>query len=284
MSPRLLNKKHYFVRNRTTRATVCCLFLTIATIIDTCPTQFEVFSMIELAEVSKIYPGGENGFVALDQINLQLPAGEFVAIVGKSGSGKSTLINLIAGIDRPSTGQIAVAGERVDQLSESSLATWRGRNVGVVFQFFQLLPTLTVLENVMLPMDFCQTLPLKQARERALHLLSQVGVADQANKLPSHLSGGQQQRAAIARALANDPPLIVADEPTGNLDSQTAQAVLELLANLAQAGKTVLMVTHERDMTEFAHRVVTLADARVVGQTIHPGNCHSLETEVSHAQ
>jgi putative ABC transport system ATP-binding protein len=234
--------------------------------------------MIELSHVSKIFPGGQGGFTALDGIDLRLPAGEFVAIVGKSGSGKSTLINLIAGIDRPTRGEIQVAGTAVHTLDESRLAAWRGRNVGVVFQFFQLLPTLTIVENVMLPMDFCDTLAPRAARERALLLLEQVGVADQADKLPSSLSGGQQQRAAIARALANDPPLIVADEPTGNLDSHTAQTVLSLLAGLAQAGKTVLMVTHERDMTSFAHRVVTLADGKVVGQKTTASALRNLKT------
>jgi len=200
----------------------------------------------------------------LRAVTLDLPRGEFVAIVGKSGSGKSTLINLIAGIDRPTSGEVRVAGTDVHGLDESRLATWRGRSVGVVFQFFQLLPTLTVLENLMLPMDFCGTYPKAQARERALALLAEVGIAEQAHKLPAALSGGQQQRAAIARALANDPPLIVADEPTGNLDSATADAVLALLASLARRGKTVLMVTHERDVSRIADRVIGLADGRVV--------------------
>lgn len=223
--------------------------------------------MIELTRVSKIFPGGQGGYTALKHVELQLPAGEFVAIVGKSGSGKSTLINLIAGIDRPSSGEIRVAGAPVHALNESRLAAWRGRHVGVVFQFFQLLPTLTIAENVMLPMDFCGTLAPRPARVHAMELLAQVGIADQADKLPSSLSGGQQQRAAIARALANDPALIVADEPTGNLDSQTTEAVLHLLAGLTDRGKTVLMVTHERDLTQFAHRIVTLSDGEVVGQT-----------------
>ena len=196
-----------------------------------------------------------------------LPPGELTAIVGKSGSGKSTLVNLIAGIDRPTRGEVLVGGIPVHSLDESRLAAWRGRNVGVVFQFFQLLPTLTVAENVMLPMDFCATYPPAQARTRAAQLLDRVGIADQAHKLPSALSGGQQQRAAIARALANDPPLLVADEPTGNLDSRTAESVLELLAELARAGKTVVVVTHERDLTRRFDRVVTLADGHVVDQT-----------------
>ncbi len=221
--------------------------------------------MIELRELSKLYPGPDGGTRALHRVSLALPAGEFIAIVGKSGSGKSTLINLIAGIDRPSGGEVLIDGTAVQSLDESHLAAWRGRHVGVVFQFFQLLPTLTVLENVMLPMDFCGTYAPAQARERALHLLQQVGIVEQAHKLPSALSGGQQQRAAIARAMANDPPLIVADEPTGNLDSQTADAVLGLLASLAARGKSVLMVTHERDVSAIADRVVTLSDGRVIG-------------------
>ena len=239
--------------------------------------------MIELSGVSKVFPGGQGGFTALDHIDLRLPAGEFVAVVGKSGSGKSTLINLIAGIDRPSRGEIRVAGVPVHALDESALAAWRGRHVGVVFQFFQLLPTLTVVENVMLPMDFCATLAPRPARARALELLALVGIADQADKLPASLSGGQQQRAAIARALANDPPLIVADEPTGNLDSHTAEAVLHLLAGLSEGGKSVIMVTHERDLTPFAHRIVTLSDGKVVGQATAARNAGRGLREVAHA-
>lgn len=239
--------------------------------------------MIELQAVSKVFPGGQGGFTALDSVDLRLPAGEFVAVVGKSGSGKSTLLNLIAGIDRPSRGEIRVAGTAVHALGESALAAWRGRHVGVVFQFFQLLPTLTVVENVMLPMDFCGTLAPRPARTRAMKLLAQVGIADQADKLPSSLSGGQQQRAAIARALANDPALIVADEPTGNLDTHTAEAVLKLLADLSAAGKTIIMVTHERDLTLYADRVVTLADGRVVRETISERNAVRGMRETVHA-
>jgi len=224
--------------------------------------------IVELRGVRKTFATAGRPFAALDGIDLRLPAGEFVAVVGKSGSGKSTLLNLVAGIDRPDTGQVIVAGASVHAMDESSLATWRGQHVGVVFQFFQLLPTLTVLENVMLPMDFCRTLPLAKARVRGLDLLEQVGIAEQAHKLPSTLSGGQQQRAAIARALANDPRLLVADEPTGNLDSQTAQAVLELLAAQKRKGKSILMVTHERDLGELLDRVITLADGRLVGEQV----------------
>jgi len=220
--------------------------------------------VIDLRGVSRVFSGQAGGFVALDRVDLRVGAGELVAIVGASGSGKSTLINLIAGIDRPTGGEVHVAGTAVHALDESRLAAWRGRHVGIVFQFFQLLPTLTVVENVMLPMDFCRTRPPAQARRHALALLDQVGIADQADKLPSALSGGQQQRAAIARALANDPPLVVADEPTGNLDSSTASRVLELLAGLARAGRTVLMVTHERELARIVDRTVTLVDGRVV--------------------
>lgn len=222
---------------------------------------------IELRAVAKVYPGAGGGFTAVDGVSLVLPPGELTAIVGKSGSGKSTLLNLIAGIDRPTHGEVLVGDIAVHTLDESALAAWRGRNVGVVFQFFQLLPTLTVGENVMLPMDLCATYSPSEARTRAIALLARVGIADQADKLPSALSGGQQQRAAIARALANDPPLIVADEPTGNLDSRTAEAVLELLAELARGGKTVLVVTHEPDLHRRFDRVVTLADGRIVGES-----------------
>jgi putative ABC transport system ATP-binding protein len=220
--------------------------------------------LVILRGVSKSFAVGATQFRALDAIDLTIARGELVAIVGKSGSGKSTLINLVAGIDRPSAGEVRIGALDIGALDESRLAAWRGRHVGVVFQFFQLLPTLTVIENVMLPMDFCHTLPPKHARARAMALLEQVGIADQANKLPSSLSGGQQQRAAIARALATDPPLVVADEPTGNLDSRTADAVLALLAGLTRAGKTVLMVTHERDVSRLVDRIVTLADGRIV--------------------
>ena len=227
------------------------------------PKHSTAAALVELARVSKTYRTPSGPFCAVDEIDARFAPGEFVAIVGKSGSGKSTLLNLIAGIDRPTSGEIHVAGTPVHALGESELAAFRGRNVGVVFQFFQLLPTLTILENVMLPMDFCGTYAGEQARERAAELLAQVGIAEQAHKLPATLSGGQQQRAAIARALANDPPLVVADEPTGNLDSHTAAAVLELLSQLTRRGKTVLMVTHERDLSQIADRVVTLADGRI---------------------
>jgi putative ABC transport system ATP-binding protein len=199
----------------------------------------------------------------LRQVSLDVSAGECIAVVGKSGSGKTTLINLLSGIDAPSGGEVHVAGAAIHGLSQEALAIWRGLNVGIVFQFFQLLPTLTILENVMLPMDFCGTYRGRQRRERALGLLDGVDIADQANKFPAELSGGQQQRAAIARAVANDPPIVVADEPTGNLDSGTAEDVMRFLASLAQAGKTVLTVTHERDLSRFFTRTVTLVDGQI---------------------
>jgi putative ABC transport system ATP-binding protein len=221
-------------------------------------------ALIDLRGVSKAYDTSAGKFIALKDISIQIAAGEFVAVVGRSGSGKSTLINLITGIDDPSSGEVHVASTPVHQLNQEQLAVWRGKNVGIVFQFFQLLPTLTVAENIILPMDFCKTFPVKERRERAISLLEKVGIAEQADKLPSDLSGGQQQRAAIARALANDPQILVADEPTGNLDSQTSDAVIQLFANLAAEGKTVVMVTHERDLSRFITRSISLSDGLVV--------------------
>jgi putative ABC transport system ATP-binding protein len=220
--------------------------------------------LIELKKVSKAYDVAAGKFLALKEVDMGADAGEFVAVVGKSGSGKSTLINMITGIDTPTSGEVFVASTPVHELDQEQLAVWRGQNVGVVFQFFQLLPTLTVAENIVLPMDFCNTFPVNERRGRAISLLEKVGIAEQADKLPADLSGGQQQRAAIARALANDPPLIVADEPTGNLDSATSDAVMQLFANLAAEGKTVLMVTHERDLTQYFTRSIALADGVIV--------------------
>jgi len=220
--------------------------------------------LIELRHVSKAYDVAAGEFLALKDIDMRVDAGEFVAVVGKSGSGKSTLINMITGIDNPTSGEVFVASTPVHELDQEQLAVWRGSNVGVVFQFFQLLPTLTVAENIVLPMDFCNTFPVDERRERAIALLEKVGIAEQADKLPADLSGGQQQRAAIARALANDPPLIVADEPTGNLDSATSDAVMQLFADLAAEGKTVLMVTHERDLTRYFTRSIMLSDGVIV--------------------
>ena len=223
--------------------------------------------MIELRGVTKTYDTPAGPFRALHDLNISVATGEMVAIVGKSGSGKSTLLNLIGAIDRATTGEVTVAGRSIQQSSERALAAWRGATVGIVFQFFQLLPTLTVVENVMLPMDFLARRPAKTRRPRALELLDRVGLADQADKLPGTLSGGQQQRVAIARALANDPPVVTADEPTGNLDSETAGAVLELFRALAAEGRTVVVATHEPDISRLATRIVVLSDGRIGGDT-----------------
>jgi putative ABC transport system ATP-binding protein len=220
--------------------------------------------LIELRNVSKDYETAAGVFTALRDVDLDVDRGQFVAVVGKSGSGKSTLINMLTGIDRPTDGQVLVGDTAVQALKEGDIAVWRGKNVGIIFQFFQLLPTLTVLENVMLPMDFCNVIPNRERRDRAMHLLEQVEMTEHADKLPTAVSGGQQQRVAIARALANDPPIIVADEPTGNLDSTTADSVFVLFENLVADGKTILMVTHDSDLADRVMRKVTLADGVLV--------------------
>ena len=220
--------------------------------------------LIELRGVTKAYEVASGKFLALKGIDMQVDAGEFVAVVGKSGSGKSTLINVITGIDNATSGEVLVASTIVSALDQEQLAIWRGKSVGVVFKIFQLLTTLTVAENVVQPMDFCKTYPVRERRERAISLLEKVGIAEQADKLPAQLSGGQQQRAAIARALANDPPILVADEPTGNLDSQTSEDVMRLFSTLAAEGKTVVMVTHERDFSRYFTRTIMLADGAVM--------------------
>ena len=219
--------------------------------------------MIQLRHVSKAYETPAGPFPALRDIDLDVQRGELVGIIGKSGSGKSTLLNLIAAIDRPTTGEVTVGGTALRDASEQVLARWRGATVGIVFQFFQLLPTLTVVENVMLPMDFLRARPVKTRRPYAMELLARVGLADQADKLPATLSGGQQQRVAIARALANDPPIITADEPTGNLDTETAGALLDLFRILAAGGTTIVIATHERDIARIASRTFALADGRM---------------------
>jgi putative ABC transport system ATP-binding protein len=216
--------------------------------------------MICLKSLDKTYETPAGAFSALRDIDLEIGAGEFVAVVGKSGSGKSTLLNLVGGIDRPSSGSVTVGGTAIADLNENRLAVWRGRNVGFVFQFFQLLPTLTAAENVMLPMDFCRTFPARERRTRALDLLRRVDVVEQADRLPATLSGGQQQRVAIARALANDPPVVLADEPTGNLDSVTSRSILDLFRTMANSGTTVVVATHERDIARVIDRTVELVD------------------------
>jgi putative ABC transport system ATP-binding protein len=219
---------------------------------------------IQVEDVVKSYPTAADGYTALDHLSLDITRGEFVAVVGRSGSGKTTLLNLLAGIDRPTSGTVRVGDADLGSLSEAGLAAWRGDSIGLVFQFFQLLPTLTVIENVMLPMDFARRISPVGRRDRARDLLERMGVADQADKLPATLSGGQQQRAAIARALANEPPILLADEPTGNLDSQTAAAVLELFAGLHREGQTIVVVTHERDIRSVVDREIELSDGRIV--------------------
>jgi putative ABC transport system ATP-binding protein len=208
--------------------------------------------LVRLSNVFKTYDAPSGPFPALTDVSLEVQAGEF-------------FLNLLAGIDRPTAGEIQVGGVAVHALPESRLAAWRGRTVGLVFQFFQLLPTLTVAENVMLPMDFCNTYPPRSRRARALELLDRVDIADQADKFPASLSGGQQQRTAIARALANDPPVLVADEPTGNLDSHTAAAVQELFKSVAAEGKAIVMVTHDAGAARFASRQITIQDGHIIG-------------------
>jgi ABC-type lipoprotein export system ATPase subunit len=220
--------------------------------------------LIELRKVQKVYSTAAGPFNALKDINLQVDRGEFVAVIGKSGSGKSTLINMITGIDRPTTGQVFIGDTAIHALKEGQLAPWRGRTVGIIFQFFQLLPTLSVIENVMLPMDFCRLYTMRERKQRAMHLLAQVEMTEQASKLPAALSGGQQQRVAIARALATDPPILVADEPTGNLDSKTAASVFRLFETLVAGGKTILMVTHDQDLAKRATRTVIISDGQII--------------------
>ncbi|MBI5230844.1 MAG: ABC transporter ATP-binding protein [Coriobacteriales bacterium] len=225
--------------------------------------------LIALDAVVKTYDTGEVPFTALREVNLHVHTGEFVGLIGKSGSGKTTLVNMITGIDRPTSGAVVVDGTPIHELSENELALWRGRTIGVVFQFFQLLPTLTTIENVMLPMDFANVIPSGERFDRAMHLLEQVEMADQAHKLPSALSGGQQQRVAIARALANDPPVIAADEPTGNLDSKTAEAVFTLFEELVERHKTIIMVTHDNDLAGRVRRALHVSDGEIVEERIH---------------
>jgi len=224
--------------------------------------------LIQLHHVEKVYQSSAGEYRALKSIDLDIGAGEFVGIIGRSGSGKSTLINMITGIDRPTSGEVLVGDTTVHTLSENQMARWRGRNLGIVFQFFQLLPNLLVIENVMLPMDLCNMHPVRKRRACAMKLLEMVGMQDQAYKLPSALSGGQQQRVAIARALANDPPVIIADEPTGNLDSKTADAMFKLFEDLTVQGKTVVMVTHDSSLARRVARTVLIVDGEVVNEYV----------------
>ena len=228
------------------------------------PTQ----PAISLNQVVKTYLNAAGSFTALRGISLQMNYGQFVSIVGKSGSGKSTLLNVLTGIDHPTSGQVIIGGQDLYKMSESKRALWRGRNVGIVFQFFQLLPTLTLLENTMLPMDYCNVFPANERPQRALELLKMVGLEEQAYKLPSMVSSGQQQSAAIARALATDPPIIVADEPTGNLDSRSAATIIRLFQELADQGKTILIVTHDPSITRRTDQTVILSDGEIIDNVV----------------
>jgi putative ABC transport system ATP-binding protein len=220
-------------------------------------------SIVEVTDVVKSFPVGDGEITVLKGISFEVKSGEFVSIVGPSGNGKSTLLNMITGIDRPTDGDVVVTGCEVHKMSENQLASWRGENVGIIFQFFQMLPALSLLQNVILPMDFANKYTPKERRERAMSLLERVDLADQAHKLPSMVSGGQQQRAAIARALANDPALLVADEPTGNLDSRTAGDVFDLFTDLIEQGKTMLMVTHDKELARQVPRVLEIIDGKI---------------------
>jgi ABC-type lipoprotein export system ATPase subunit len=224
--------------------------------------------MIDMRGVEKLYRTAVGNYRALTDVDLQIQAGEFVSIIGKSGSGKTTLLNMITGIDRPSNGEVWVNGTGVHGLNENQMARWRGKNLGVVFQFFQLLPMISVIENIMLPMDFCRMYTPAERRKRAMDLLELVELADHAHKLPTALSGGQQQRVAIARALANDPPVIIADEPTGNLDSKTAESVFALFNDLVAKGKTIIIVTHDSAMAKRTHRTALIADGEIVNEYV----------------
>jgi putative ABC transport system ATP-binding protein len=232
--------------------------------------QPAVSPVVDVRHVVKRFDVGDEHITVLKDISFQVYPGEFVSIVGPSGNGKSTLLNMITGIDHPSEGEVIVTDQPVHTMSENELARWRGRHVGIIFQFFQMLPALSLVQNVILPMDFVADLSRKERHERAMHLLDIVGLADQAHKLPSMVSGGQQQRAAVARALANDPPLIVADEPTGNLDSRTEDAVFQIFENLIEQGKTMLMVTHSRSLARRIPRMIEIRDGRISRDVTNP--------------
>jgi ABC-type lipoprotein export system ATPase subunit len=224
--------------------------------------------IVDLRNVYKSYKTAVGDYPALKDVNLQINAGEFVSIIGKSGSGKSTLLNMITGIDHPTNGKVFINGTALHKMGEDKMARWRGNNLGIVFQFFQLLPVISVIENIMLPMDFCRTYPIDKRRDRAMKLLELVELTEHAHKLPTALSGGQQQRVAIARALANDPPLIIADEPTGNLDSKTAESIFALFNDLVSQGKTIIIVTHDSGLARRTHRTALIADGEIVNEYV----------------
>jgi len=236
-----------------------------ATVTREAPTELQTAApLIELMGVEKVYRTGKLEYPALRGVDLTIEQGEMVAIVGPSGSGKTTIMNMITGIDRPTRGEVIVDGSPIHEMSEEKLAAWRGKNVGIVFQFFQLLPTLTALENAMLPLDFARLGSKSERRQRATEDLELVGLGDKLGHLPSELSGGEQQRVAIARALASDPELVIGDEPTGNLDTETARQMFQVLTELNARGKTVVYVTHDRELAQRAPRQILIRDGRVV--------------------
>jgi putative ABC transport system ATP-binding protein len=224
-------------------------------------------NFIQFDQVSKWYDGAAGRFDALKNIDLTIRQGEYLAVVGKSGSGKSTLLNMLTGIDHPSRGTVTINSSEIHTMNESRLSAWRGANIGIVFQFFQLIPTLTILENLLLAMDFVNAIPARGRKERAESLLTDVGIFQHRDKLPAALSGGEQQRAAIARALANNPPILVADEPTGNLDTKTATDIQSIFSGLVDTGKTVIVVTHENVSESLYDRIITLTDGAIIGDT-----------------
>jgi putative ABC transport system ATP-binding protein len=225
-------------------------------------------TLIQMRRIVKVFKTPVGDFPALRGIDVAFHKGEFISVVGKSGSGKSTLVNMLTGIDRPTSGEVKVQDTYIHTLNESQMAKWRGRNLGIVFQFYQLLPMLSLLENVILPMDFCDKYAPETREARAMDLLALVGLEEHAHKMPAAVSGGQQQSAAIARALANDPPIIVADEPTGNLDSRAAAAIFDIFDDLVARGKTIIMVTHDNTLAQRASRTLVLADGKVVDQIV----------------
>ena len=224
--------------------------------------------LIRMRGITKTFHTAAGGATVLKNIDVDLLQGQFVSVVGRSGSGKSTLVNMITGIDRPSAGTVEIGGLPILHMPESEMAVWRGRHLGIVFQFFQLLPMLTLVENVMLPMDFCNIYPPSRREQRALELLRRVGLEELAHMLPGAVSGGQQQSTAVARALANDPPILIADEPTGNLDSNTAEQVMQIFEELAEQGKTILIVTHDRTLAQRTHRRLLITDGELVNECL----------------
>jgi putative ABC transport system ATP-binding protein len=224
---------------------------------------------ISLQHVTKNFPLTSGVFTALDDVNIDFRSSEFTCVVGRSGSGKSTLMNMITGIDKPTAGKIVVAGNPIQDFTENERAHWRGKNLGIVFQFYQLIPVLSLLENVMLPMQLLGETDLPKIEQKALRLLAAVNLKDQAHQRPERVSGGQQQCAAIARALSNDPPILIADEPTGNLGSDDAAMVLDIFVDLVKEGKTVIMVTHDNDLAKQADRIIRLSDGKIVGDSNH---------------